>query len=117
MVLLTVFVGCSLLLHAIQIDHRHVNTEHTHKGTHETSESTHSILKEYMHVSDKKWLYMIFTISLYGYIDLLVSRLDQLLSSMFRFCKMVLRQSCLLYRYLYFLRLFFQRGITHSKVH
>lgn len=114
-------VICSLLfsfaLHAVQIAHTHFNLEHTHP--HSEKSTTEIFLVEYMHLADKKLLVFLFIASLsssmfFGTLGTVWKKLILWALRKNRSFMMRCIERALVFNYL---RIFFKKGILHTKVY
>ncbi len=113
---LTLGLFFSFGLHAVQVPHAHVSTGHEH--SHEPQSSSIS-LAEYMHVSDKKFLLLVFVVGTLLVTFLDVSRLSvrRLLLCASRYCAVLSTRGTERDTIFNYLDIFFGRGILHTKLH
>ena len=118
--MLSVGLVFSLGLHAIQVEHVHFATEGTHENAHEDEHSTGiSLLGEYMHLADKKLLWVMFFagVSLWTFLEFKISLWDRLLLSAVQVYVSGKKRVSLSSRIFDYVRIFLRKGTIHTKAY
>lgn len=114
-------LACGLLfsfgLHSIQVPHAHYNASHF--GDSGEHQSNHVSIGEYLHVSDKKIVSILFltTIAWYSLLGITLRTRETLAGNLVRRGQLFQKMSFHRYRLFNFMSAYLKNGVIHSKVY